>query len=197
VTRFRGFIALVARLAALLATSYFLVATSPRYDRDGSYKVQDCRHAGESVRYRVTGTCGPQGEIVVSSTANECGIAVQGGGAVGLPSAGRFEEHDDATVSLAGSVWTLSGYLPERSLPDGGASAADAGVFAVVRDAQAGPDLGGFSVIPGVGSQPAAAGQHPEPVLRTCTRQGNPPKPLSLVCTGGSSADCEAVLTPL
>ena len=192
--KLRQLLVMVPRLAALLATSYFLIATSPPYDPSQS---QTCFHASQSVRYHVTGTCGPEGDIVVSSATDECAVAVQGAGAVGLPSAGRFAETSYSTVSLSSDAWTLSGYLPEAALPDAGAAQPDSGPFTVIRDAQATSDLGGFSVIPGAGTQPATGSQHPAPVLRTCTYRRNYPQPSSLVCTGGSLANCEAVLNPL
>jgi hypothetical protein len=191
--RLRRFVTLAPRLLALLATSFFLIATQ-RYEPDINQPVQDCFHTDESVSYHVTGTCGPEGDIVVSSAANECAINVRGAGAVGLPSAGRFDESNDSSVSLSSSAWTLSGYLPEAALPDGSVAAQpDAGIFTVVRDA--GADVGGgFTVTPGAGGQAGTVGQHPAPVVRTCTYRQNKPNPPSLLCSGGALATCEAVL---
>ena len=85
----------LARLAALLGTSYFLIATSQEYD-----PYQRCNHASQTVVFHVTGTCGPEGDVTMTSLANDCAISVQGGGAVGLPSAGRYTSTQDHPASL-------------------------------------------------------------------------------------------------
>jgi hypothetical protein len=156
-------LALGIRLVALLGTTYFLVATSAPYEPS---RAQSCTHVAQSVAFHVAGTCGPEGDITVTSQVDDCAIAVQGASSVGLPSAGRFDstssQSGSQSVSLSQSNWTLSGYLPEGatgSAPDAGvftvvrdaqasgdlASAADAAVFTVVRDAQAGVDLGAMA----------------------------------------------------
>jgi hypothetical protein len=133
-------IALGVRLVALLGTSYFLVATSAPYEPSS---VQTCTHANQSMTFHVTGTCGTEGDITVTSQVDDCAIAVQGASSVGLPSAGRFDSKSSQSgaqsVSLSQSSWTLSGYLPEGTL----GSTADAGIFTVVRDARASEDLAG------------------------------------------------------
>lgn len=178
------------RLVMMLGTSYFLVATS-KYEPDSP--GQHCYHASETQTFQVTGTCGPQGVIIVTSPADECAIAVRGAGAVGLPSAGRFSTSADDTVSLASSPWTLSGYLPEGV---GGTSAEpDAGTFTVVRDAQAAPDLGSAPVGPGTGGQTTVPGQHPTPALRSCSYQPGTAITSSLWCDGGGTPSCGATLT--
>jgi hypothetical protein len=128
---------LVARLAALFGTSYLLIATSQPYDYPGR---QVCNHPLESVAFHVTGTCGAEGDVTMTSLANDCTISVQGGGDVGLPSAGRFVNTMGTTVSLMRDTWTLSAYLPEGAALPG--SGADAGFFGVERDAQASPTPG-------------------------------------------------------
>jgi hypothetical protein len=129
---------LLARLAALLGTSFFLVATSEiPYGPGGEV----CNHPLESVVFHVAGTCGPEGDVTMTSMANDCGISVQGGGDVGLPTAGRFAGSDGRSpYSLTRHAWTLSGYLPEGAALPG--SGPDAGFFGVERDAQAGPNPG-------------------------------------------------------
>jgi hypothetical protein len=159
--------ALPPRLAALLATSYLLIATSYVPPENcgsgggcgGTGGSQVCEHLSETATFRVSGACGPEGDVVVSSAAGECGITVQGAGAVGLPSAGRFETREHRAVSLSQDVWTLSGYLPEAVAPGG------------------------------------TAGPHATPTLRRCTASPKDAMSSMLACTGGGVADCEAVLT--
>jgi hypothetical protein len=204
----RRFFFLAPRLAALLGTSYLLIATSQVPPEEcnggmcggsgGSNQTQVCHHANEAVSFHVTGTCGPEGDIVATSAADECAITVQGASAVKLPPAGRFESRTDAFVSLVQDAWTLSGYLPETAGPDAGPAQPvqpDAGIFAVVRDAQASPDVGGFSVSPGAGGQGGNAGTHTTPTLRTCTARTKLSNTLALACSGGGLPTCEATLT--
>jgi len=165
----RRWLMVVPRLAALLGTSYFLLATSApvepnRQGGSGGWggsggsggSSGSCSHAGESLRFHVTGTCGPEGDIVVSSPANECAIMVQGAAAVGLPAAGRFDTSYGGTVSLRSTAWHLSGYLAEGDATGTGQS--DAAVFTVVRDAgtdASGPvraDAGIFTVVADAGA---------------------------------------------
>ena len=135
------------RLAALLGTSYFLIATSQIPEPE-----QLCRHAAESVTFEVSGTCGPRGTITVTSATDECTIAVRGAGAVGLPSGGRFfdnRERESRGVSILTTPWSLSGYLTER--PDGGVR-PDSG-------AEVGPvDAGGDTGVTDAGAGDAGAG---------------------------------------
>jgi hypothetical protein len=211
-------LAIVPRLAALLGTSYFLVATSAPVEEDPwltgtgtststftttSNSPQSCWHSAESVSFHVTGTCGPEGDIVVSSPFNECAIMVQGAAAVGLPSAGRF---DSASGGLTSSAWHLSGYLAEGSAAGGGQG--DAAVFTVIRDggvgaapadggtftvvADAGADARGFTVVTDAG-----AAAHGKAVLRTCTHQTVGADARSLACSDDGRAACTAVLTLL
>jgi hypothetical protein len=180
---FRGRAALAARLFLLAGTSYFLIATS-----DVS-EVQRCPHPALDLTLWVTGTCGPSGNIKVTSLADECAIAVTGGAAVGLPSAGRFG-YADGMESLAGSSWTLSGYLPESASPAGGAYQPDASLFAVVTDAQAGTGPG---VAP-AGSVPTSP-NHLTSTLRSCSHEPGPAPSVSLACSGGGAAACQAVLS--
>jgi hypothetical protein len=179
----RKLIFLAPRLAALLATSYLLIATS---------SPTDCENAEESITFHVSGTCGPEGDIVVSSGYDQCAIIVQGAGAVNLPWAGHFE---GGKVSLSKNAWTLSGYLPETAIPDAGLSQPDAGISTVVRDAQ--DDLGGISINPDSDGQGNAVDQHATPMLRTCAFRPMDAKPATLTCTGGGIATCAAILTQL
>jgi hypothetical protein len=134
-------------------------------------------------------------DIAVSSASNECLIVVQGAGAADLPSAGRFQSNG-SMLSLAEDPWTLSGFLPEDALPDGGAFQpvpADAGPFTVSRDAGS-KDLGGFSVTPSAGG---ATGSHATATLRTCTAWPRDSQSMTLECSGGGVASCQATLTRL
>jgi len=181
-SRLRRAVFLAPRLAALLATSYLLVATSyvPPDDcsggagcggHGGSGGLTDvCHHLDESVPFHVTGTCGPAGDIVVTSTADECIIVVQGAGAVGIPPAGRFEAREHQVVDLILDVWTLSGYPPEAAMSGVVPSQPDAGTFTV-------------------------AGSHATPTLRRCTNRPEDTITSVLSCSGGGIADCEAMLT--
>lgn len=90
------------RVVVLLGTSWVLVATS---------RPRDCSQAVESVAFRVEGTCGPTG-VVVISTDGRCGLTVDGGPEVLLPSTGN--KLDDgplasARLSLGGPVQDLDG----------------------------------------------------------------------------------------
>ena len=114
---------MAARLSVLMATTYVLVATSQPYERPVA-----CLHLREQVSFDVVGTCGPPGVITVITEEDECGIAVVGAGAVGLPAGGSFDvTRGENDTGLLRFPWTLSGYLtPARA--DGG---ADGGVDAV------------------------------------------------------------------
>ena len=102
-----------ARIAAILGTSYLLIATS--YDPP---PPQVCLHERQDIRLLVQGNCGPPATITIVSHENECPIVVLNAAAAGLPSAGRFSDFDGSrTVSLRTHPWALSAYL----LPDGGA----------------------------------------------------------------------------
>jgi hypothetical protein len=110
-------LSLGARLAALLSTSYFLIATSePGYPPgEGS---QTCTHAAQTVSFDVTGTCGPSGIILVRSPADECLITVEGAAAVGLPAGGRFDAFNGRrSVDLLKDPWTLSDVPPDPAIP--------------------------------------------------------------------------------
>jgi hypothetical protein len=138
--RLRARLALARRLTTLLATSYFLIATSevppgeppePPITSSGA----QCAHAELRFSYVVTGSCGSAGTITVMSPVNECAITVQGAAPLGLPSAGRFDS--GYSVDLAKGRWSLAGYLPEgaaTALPS-----ADAGPFTVTNVAGAAP----------------------------------------------------------
>jgi hypothetical protein len=187
-TPVRARLALLPRLFALLATSSFLVATSAPVETN--YPEQICRHADQLVQFQVTGTCGASGVVTALSRKDECAIAVQGGGAVGLPSAGRITPVEDETRTLVPrSQWTLSGYMPESAVP--AAATPDAGIFTVVRDAQApgGPD---GAQTP---AQPSGPLQHGTPAVRTCAAQHGFPSSTVLDCSGGGLPDCQAILT--
>jgi hypothetical protein len=168
---------LLGRLAALLGTSYFLIATS-QYEPESNQK---CNHSSQTVAFHVTGTCGPEGDVTMTSFANDCAISVQGGSAVGLPSAGRYVYSQDHPASLTVDLWTLSSYLPE------GASTVvqDAAPFGVQTDAQA----------PSGGGPPAPTVSHGSLVIREC--KNSEASPLSVICRDGSAgtAGCYATLT--
>jgi hypothetical protein len=184
-SQFRRRFASLARLIVVAGTSYFLVATSYEPTQPPMPNApKPCYHATETLTFQVTGTCGPEGSITVTSPKDECAVAVTGASAVGLPSAGRFNTPDEV-VSLARSPWDLSGYLPESQVPVG--PQADAGIFTVVgRDAQARDPSG----------SPAVTGQHATPLVRTCSYQAAPSTsvPSILKCSGGGAPDCQAVL---
>lgn len=203
--RLRRLLFILPRLVALLATSFLLIATSNTREIEycsgggcggsGSSPTGSCTHASQSITFHVTGACGPEVDIVVSSAANECLITVQGAGAADLPSAGRFQT-GGTMLSLSDDAWTLSGFLPEDALPDGGVPQPippDAGPFTVVRDAGS-KDLGGFSATPSAGGAP---GSHATPTLRTCTAWPGDSRSMTLECSGGGVASCQATLKQL
>lgn len=176
----------VARLAALLGTSYFLIATS-QYEPTSYHDV--CNHPTQSVAFHVTGTCGPEGDVTMISLANDCAISVQGGGAVGLPTAGRFASAPGTTVSLTSNAWSLSGYLQEgSSLPSN--AYRDAGFFTVQNDAQVNADSG-FSTS---GGNQTPTVTHGSLVRRECDNSSA--SPLFASCLDQSTASsCQAQLT--
>jgi hypothetical protein len=194
-------LAIVPRLLALLGTSYFLIATSAPVDpgppstatwTSTSTTLQSCWHTAESVSFHVTGTCGPEGDIVVSSPANECAIMALGAAALGLPSAGRF---DSSSGGLVSSAWHLSGYLAEGAA--GAAGQGDVPIFTVVQDAGADAgvpraDAGPFAVVTDAGTV-----AHGKAVLRTCTYQAGVTGSPSLACSDDGRAVCTALLTRL
>jgi hypothetical protein len=91
------------RLAALLGTAYLLVATS---------RVPCAAGTPETQAFTVTGECGPEGAIAISSS-DSCGFSVDGGRAVLLPETGS----GPAVSPILGEAFTLSGWV---ALPDGG-----------------------------------------------------------------------------
>jgi hypothetical protein len=217
VTRLRAgrSLGLAGRLLALGGTAYFLIATSsypPPSNVPPNSSQQACYHDDEALTFHVTGTCGPEGTITVMSEADDCAIAIQGAGAVGLPSAGRFDVTSAQTVSLSESTWKVSGYLPETTAvapgpftvvgSDAGATAGtrDAGPFTLAgSDASATGgtrDAGPFTV---VGSDASATGAsdptHGKLVARSCTylRNGSAQ---TLSCLDNYTSSCQAVLTP-
>jgi hypothetical protein len=191
IRRLRNSVWLGARLAALFGTAFFLVATS-QYNPPPTTGQQLCKHANQTVVFHVTGTCGPEGDVTMTSLVNDCGISVQGGGEVGLPSAGRFDT--DSPTTLVADNWTLSGYLPENGTTGGTTPQADAGVFAVMRDAQAG---GGPGASPDTGGTPFTVVTHGQLVERVChTSQGSAGSVLAS-CYDNSASACQATLTPL
>jgi hypothetical protein len=172
---------LLGRLGALIGTSYFLIATSQEYD-----PYQKCNHASQTVVFHVTGTCGPEGDVTMTTLANDCAISVQGGGAVGLPSAGRYAEYSqDHPASLTVNTWTLSSYLPEGASTIG----ADAAPFGVETDASTPRD--GSS-----GGSPGPTVSHGSLIERKC--ENSETQPLSVSCHDGTgTAGCYATLTVL
>lgn len=128
----RARLGLAGRLATLLGTSYFLIATSetdPNMPPTHTDPPSGCTHADIKIPYLVTGSCGPAGSIVLVSPANECAISLQGAAALGLPSAGRFDSSRGNNPDPSTGGWSLAGYLPEgaaTALPS-----ADAGPFTV------------------------------------------------------------------
>lgn len=172
--RIRARLAVAARLTVLLGTSYFLIATSYVPPQD-----QSCSHASINTRFAVTGTCG-QGDIVVVSPANECGISVQGATDLGLPPAGHFTPDADSDVGLLTSAWRLSGYLPEGSAV--ATTRPDGGFFTVVQDAGATPP-------------PSGSVSHGSLIVRKC-EASKAGLSMTLACYDGAVASCTATLTP-
>jgi hypothetical protein len=175
-------------LSALFATSFFLIATSKVEEPDGGFggavgtnSYAPCSHPYQSVTFHVTGTCGPQGDVTLTSLANDCAISVQGGGDVGLPSAGRYSSTGYGDVSLTASNWVLSGYMPEGAvLPAGGSTDAP---FIVVGAPEA---TGGTSTV-----------AHGSLVKRTCRNVGgSAAMPVSCVHEASAGlAGCNATFT--
>jgi len=170
-----------ARLLALGGTAYFLIATSsypPPSTTPQNSGQQTCYHAAETLIFHVTGTCGAEGNITVMSDVDDCAIAVQGAGSVGLPSAGRFDVTSAGTVSLSESAWKISGYLPETVT-------TGTGPFTIV-----GSDAGGVTGSTSVAGQSTS---HGKLVSRSCTYQSIKP---SLSCMDDYALGCQAILTP-
>jgi len=165
-----------ARLLALGGTAYFLIATSayqpPPPTTPQNSGQQACYHAAQTLTFHVTGTCGAEGNITVMSDVDDCAIAVQGAGSVGLPSAGRFDVTSAGTVSLSESAWKISGYLPETTT-------TDTGPFTVV-----GSDAG-----------VATGSSHDKLVSRSCTYQWSGVRQ-SLSCMDDYAVGCQATLAP-
>lgn len=172
----RARLGLAGRLATLLGTSYFLIATSQEYQPTHTEPGSQCRHPELTVSYLVTGSCGPAGPITLLSPANECAISVQGAAVLGLPSAGRFDSSNTSDTSNsdpANGRWNLAGYLPE-----GAATGLPA------------PGSGPFTVSPGTGATPS--GQpvaHSALVVRTCQAVPGSAQQIRLECKD-SPASC-------
>jgi hypothetical protein len=177
----RARLALVGRLAALVGTSYFLIASGEYDDPPGGIPAsgQACNHLDLKASYRVSGSCGPAGQIVIVSPANECALSVQGAAEVGLPSAGRFDSGGSSGVSLSNGGWSLAGYLPEGAATS--TPVSDAGTFTVTSDPNATPSAG---PVP-----------HGTLVVRKCQASLGAAKALSLQCRDGSAPACTAVLS--
>ena len=217
-TRLRAtrYLGLGGRLLALGGTAYFLIATSayqpPPSTVPQSSNQQTCYHDDQALTFHVTGTCGAEGTITVMSEADDCAIAIQGAGAVSLPSAGRFDVTNAQTVSLSESTWKVSGYLPETTTVAPGpftVVGSDASPTLGTRDA-GGEDTGPFTVVgsdasPTLGTHDAGAtgaggavGQtavHGKLVARSCTYQRNGGQQ-TLSCVDDYAISCQAVLTP-
>lgn len=135
---------LAARIALLLGTTWVLIATSPPRNS----LAPDCStNRAEDVTFRVEGTCGPAGEVTISSRA--CLLTVDGGEAVGLPDEGE----QTGAGRLLGSALTLRGVVSDLSqvprFADGGVdlSSCDGGCPTVFRScAGAVTDAGAFEL---------------------------------------------------
>lgn len=211
-TRNRLRLAQATRLVSLLATSYFLVATSQPATPPSS-GIQGCTHGAQSVRFEVTSSCGPTGVITVSSPQDECFITVEGAAAVGLPAAGRFDTAAGTqSVDLKKDPWTLSDYPPDpptteipvppatpdaSPMRDAGAPPPDArpdSTFVVATGGSTGSTFGVVDayVAP---TTPAFTATHPAPWLRECRVDAwyqNKPR---ISCTGARL--CTGTLTRL
>jgi len=186
-----------ARAALVLATSYFLVATSS----PGPTPPQSCVHPTERLMVAVSGGCGPAGTIMLETLENECGITVYGATPVDLPSAGRFADFGGTrTVSLETSSWTLSGYLAASggggdagvASDAGGGSDGGVGPGADAGDASSAGD-GAASDGP-IYVPPPAGSSFTTPTLRTCKAVPVPKTPLTLDCSDDGIAACTANL---
>jgi hypothetical protein len=170
----RARLALAGRLATLLGTSYFLIATSYVEPTVPNQSGPACEHRDFRVTYQVTGSCGPAGPIVMISPADECAIGIQGATDLGLPSAGRFTSTSDGKFDLSKGGWTLAGYLPE-------------GAASALPSADAGP----FTVTPGAGGTPSGVPvAHGTLVVRKCQAWASSSDKISLECS-----DCNAGAT--
>ena len=197
----KRYLGLGARLLALGGTAYFLIATSAYQPPPSNANQQTCYHDHQALTFHVTGTCGSEGNITVMSEADDCAIAIQGAGAVGLPSAGRFDGTGAETVSLSESAWKVSGYLPETTTADPGpftVVGSDASAPLGTRDA-GGTDTGPFTVVGSdAGGATGAGGQntsHGKLVSRSCTYQRSGGRQ-TLSCLDDYAVSCQAVLTP-
>ncbi len=172
--RLRARLALAGRLATLLGTSYFLIATSQTLP-DEREPGDMCKHRDLEIAYQVTGSCGPAGQVVLISPAAECAISLQGAGELGLPSAGRFESNKEEDSKPSKGQWTLAGYLPE-----GAATSLPAG------------DAGPFTVRPGPGLNLAGDPvPHGMLVVRRCQAQAGSGDTIVIECRD-APADCGA-----
>jgi hypothetical protein len=177
----RARLALAGRLATLLGTSYFLIATEYTEPVMPNSTGQICEHPNIRVTYQVTGSCGPAGPIVMISPKDECAIGIQGAADLGLPSAGRFTSPNDNSFDLSKGRWTIDGYLPE-----GAASALPS------------PDAGPFTVTTGPGGTPSGDPvAHDALVVRKCQAQTSSSGVISLVCSDCrvGSTTCNSAIT--
>lgn len=110
---------LVASILVLAATGLLLVADVD----DGS-----CNRKADSASFVATGTCGPTGNIQLSSQGHPCTIETAGMSQVTLPTNAQF---GTATDFMSGG-WTLSGYVVPGSTFSWDGGSLDAGLAALL-----------------------------------------------------------------
>jgi hypothetical protein len=123
---------LVARAAALAATTFLLVATSEVQDR--------CEKPAE-VTFRIAGSCGPTGLVIVSTGAASGSLTVENAALAGIPSSGDYQG-TACPATLAQGGWRLEQLVCAASSGDGGgadASLAPTDAASPNRDATGGP----------------------------------------------------------
>lgn len=90
----------VAIIATLGGTALLLLADSARR----------CPQPGQSVRFAVSGNCGPSGTLALSVERDQCYFKVEGAEALGLPKEGDFGESINGQYNLQQGGWVLKGY---------------------------------------------------------------------------------------
>ena len=78
---------------------------------DSTPPLQTCPTSAQSVTFAASGSCGPGGDVVISTNPGYCNIkvsGVDGGGGVGIPISGYFTGSAGSTnYQLAGGNWSL------------------------------------------------------------------------------------------
>lgn len=160
----RRIAATLVSLAVLSGTAFLLMADS----------AEHCTHPAQTVRFDVSGTCGPAGQVSATIAKDQCSFTLEGGNALGLPEVGDI--HD--TQDLRRVQFTVGG--PVTVAPDAGGDCE--------RDAGINGDAGSDGCNHGI---PLADGGME--ITRYCSP--DPDGGTVLTCTDYTT--CTATLTPL